>query len=87
MKLEKLNTNSYNQFIEHTNTKVIEPYHIPDKAVNNNILKLTTTVKPIFSTKFIKDNEYEIIKINSKDQIISKIIIMIRIYIYIYICI
>ena len=45
---------------------------MPDKTINNDILKLTTNVKPIISTKFIIDKEYEIIKINSKDHIIFK---------------
>ena len=66
----KLDANSYPKFLEHTETNEIKPYFIQDKSINENTLKSAKTVRPTFSTKYIKNNDFQVIKINSKDHIL-----------------
>ena len=72
LKIENLNQyQSYQKFLEHTSNNLIEPFKIIDKSINNFISK-SSTIKPIFSTKYVKDKEFEVIKINGKDHIVYK---------------
>ena len=72
LKIENLQQyHSYQKFLEHTSNNLIEPYKITDKSIHN-IINKSSTIKPVFSTKYVKDKEFEVIKINGKDHIVYK---------------